>query len=144
MIEAYAFLAMFAVQLVLMSVLLPAWIVERVRRKAPGVVAERYAQLNPRLDYVRAVERFAFRYRVANWLVLVAGLVLFGWFFNYTQRPDWDDGPIEALLGVCFFLQALPLLVMAWFQLRLKQKLLEQTAPEPRRKARMDAGLGCE
>lgn len=135
MIEAYAFLAVFAAQLLIMSVLFPAWLITRIRRKSGGVAAERYAQLHSGIDFGRSVERFAFRFRAVNWLIAVVGLALFVWFYNYTQRPDWDDGPIEGLLGAYFLLQALPLLVLAWFQVRLKKKLLEHTTPDAKRKA---------
>jgi hypothetical protein len=135
MIEAYAFLATFVVQLVIMSVALPAWLIRRVTRRPPGLVAERYAQLEPGFDYGRAVERFAARFRAANLAIVVVGLVLFGWFYQYTQRSDWDDGPVEALVGVYFALQSLPIVLLALAQARLKLKLLSRTTPDSKRKA---------
>ena len=135
MIEAYAFLAMFSVQLAMMSVVFPAWLVRRLRRFAPGMATERYAQLHPGRDYHRDMERVSSRFRASCWIIGAAGIALLGWFVSYTQRPDWDDGPVEALLAAYFFLQTVPLLVVAWLQVQLKKKLLAQTSPEPKRKA---------
>src|SRR5689334_10874148 len=135
MIEAYAFLTIFAVQVVVMSVVFPAWFIRRVNQQSSSVAATRYEQLKPGFDKSAAIDRFVFRYRLASGCILLVGLVLFGWFCSYTQRPDWDDGPVEALLGAYFFLQTLPMVLVGIAQYRLKRKVLAQTAPEPRRKA---------
>jgi hypothetical protein len=135
MIEAYALFAVFSAQLLVASVLFPAWFIRRVRKKASSEFAERYAQLNPGVDRARAVERFVLLFRAANWAIALVGLVVLGWFFNYTQRPDWDDGPVETLVSMYFALQSLPIVFVAVAQVRFRWKVLSQTAPEPKRKA---------
>jgi hypothetical protein len=109
MIEAYAFLAMFALQILAMSVLYPAWFIRYMRRQAASIPTERLAQLYPDVDVDRAQERFVTRYRAVNIGIAVLGLLLMGWLFKYMQRPDWVDGPVEALVSVYFLVQALPL-----------------------------------
>jgi hypothetical protein len=132
---AYAFLAAFTWQILVMSVLYPAWFVRHIRRTMPKLPADRLAQLYPGVDPALAVERFLSRFRLANLVIAVLGLPLWGWFFRYTQRPDWDDGPIEALGSAYFFLQAVPLMVVALLQARLKKKLLAQTTAAVKRTA---------
>jgi hypothetical protein len=51
--------------------------------------------------------------------IAVLGLLLLGWLFSYMRRPDWDDGPVEALVTVYFLVQALlPLGLVIWFGVR--------------------------
>lgn len=135
MIEAYSFLAVFTVQILAMSVLLPAWFIRHLRRKSPGIPAERIAQLSPGVDPVMMLERRVSRFRAVNTVIAVLGVLLMGWFFRYTQRADWDDGPVEALVGAYFMLQALPLCLIAWLQLRFKKRLLEHSQPDAKRTA---------
>ena len=66
MIEAYAFLAAFTVQILAMSVLYPAWFIRYVRVQATSIPAERLAQLYPGVDVGHAQERFLTRYRAAE------------------------------------------------------------------------------
>ncbi len=61
MIEAYAFLAVFTVQVLVMSVLHPAWFIKYFRAKATRLPAERLAQLYPGVDFNLARERFLTR-----------------------------------------------------------------------------------
>ena len=115
MIEAYAFLAMFPVQILAMSVVYPAWFVRYSRRQATTIPAERLAQLYPGVDLNLARESFLTRYRRLNMGIVVIGLLLLGWLFTYLQQPDWDEGPVEALVTVYFLLQAVvPLGVLVW------------------------------
>ena len=54
------------------------------------------------------------------------GVLLLGWLFSYLQRPDWDDGPVEALVSVYFLAAQLsPLMFAAWIEVRFK-KLLDR------------------
>jgi len=124
MIEAYAFLAMFTVQILATSVL-QAWLVGRARAEAAIFPADRFAQRYPGIDHKKILERYVSRFRVANAATAVLGVLLLGWMYRYTQRPDWDDGPLEALLGVYFMIQASPLLVAAALDFKY-QHLLEQ------------------
>jgi len=135
MIEAYAFLAMFAVQILTMSVLCPTWFTRYVRTQATSFPAERFAERYPGIDHDKMLERYLTLYRVLNFGIAVLGLLPMGWLFSYMQRPDWDDGPVEALAGVYFMVQALPLFLVAWFARRYS-KLLEKLL-EGKRKANL-------
>src|SRR3954467_12929517 len=83
MIEVYLFLAVFLVQIVVMSVIYPIRFALRMRAGLARVPAERLAELYPGVDVGRAYERFLTRYRAANTVVLVLGLLLLGWFCRY-------------------------------------------------------------
>jgi hypothetical protein len=111
MLEAYAFLAMFIIQIVVLSVVYPSRLIRHARLITAQYPPEQFPQLYPR---GRAVaERRVAIYRALNVLVAVAGLALLGWFITYTRRPDWDDGPIEALLSAYFMLEFVPLMLFA-------------------------------
>src|SRR5687767_9502612 len=119
MIEAYAFLAAFTIQILTMSVLYPAWFIRYVRMQLARLPAERLAQMYPGVDLGRAMARFLTQYRALTASSAVLGLVLLGWLFSYMRRPDWDDGPVEALVSVYFFAaQMLPLFLLVWFGVR--------------------------
>jgi hypothetical protein len=134
-LEAYAFLAMFTVQILAISVLHPAWFIRYARVRALRVSAERFAQLYPGADRSVSLERFLTSYRVLNLGIAVLGSLLLAWLFNYMQRPDWDDGPVEALLAVYFGAQmVLPLSLIVWAGVRYS-KLLKHSLADGKRKA---------
>jgi hypothetical protein len=133
MIEAHAFLAMFALQILSMSVLCPAWFIRSVRAQASIIPPERFAQIYPGVDLTSILERYATRYRMLNTVIAVLGLLPLGWLFSYTQRPDWDDGPVETLATAYCMLQALPLVIAAMIGIRYR-KILERLL-EAKRKA---------
>ena len=135
MIEAYAFLAAFTVQILVTSVLLPAWFISYVRAQAARFPAERLAQLYPGVDLGRAQERFLTQYRALTTGIAVLGLLLLGWLFSYMRRPDWDDGPVRILVTVYFLAaQLLPLLFFAWFGVRFNKEH-KRSLPEGKRTA---------
>lgn len=135
MLEAYAFLAVFTVQILAISVLHPAWFIRYVRRRALSFPAERFAELCPGFDRSVSLERLLTLYRVLNVGVAVLGLSLLGWSFNYMRRPDWDDGPVEALVAVYFAAQmVLPLCLVAWSGFNYS-KVLRHSLAEGKRKA---------
>ena len=123
MIEAYAFLAAFTLQIFTMSVLCPAWLIRYLRKQASRIPADRVAALHPGVDLSKTVARFLTRYRLANTAVAVLGLVVMGWFYGYLQRPDWDDGPVETAATFYFMAQALPLGVLALMGFRHRKTL---------------------
>src|SRR5687767_13859757 len=129
MIETYAFLAVFTVQILTGSILYPAWLLRYVRVQATSVPAERLAQLYPGVDVSLAQERFATRYRALTTGIAVLGLLLLGWLFSYMRRADWDDGPVEILVVAYFLAQMSPLLLVAWLGVKFnkehKRSLLE-------------------
>jgi hypothetical protein len=122
--EANAFLAIFTVQILAMSVLHPNWFVKYLRARINLEERERDAQLY--------IERRLTQYRVLNWGIAILGLVLLSWFFSYTRQSDWDDGPIEALVGVYFMVQMLPICSVSWIVARINKAL---TLSLPKRKA---------
>ena len=137
MIEVYAFLAMFAVQILAMSVLFPARLIKCSRESAMDVSAERLAQLYPGLDQDQANERFYTRIRVGSTGVAVIGLVALGWLYSYMRQPDWSLGTVIALNSVYFILQFLPLFLAAWFAYRL-YKAHEHSLSESKRTATLE------
>lgn len=122
MIAAYAFLAMFAVQIAATSILYPAWFIRYWQRQAADIPPERLAQLYPGVDLRRAQERFWARYRTLNAAIAVLGLLLLGWLFSYLRHPHWDDGPVELLVSAYFMTQmVLPLGFFIWFVARFNK-----------------------
>lgn len=136
MIEAYAFLAAFTVQILASSVLYPAWFIKYVRAQATRLPVERVMQLYPGVDLGHAQERFLTQYRALNRGIAVLGLLQLVWLFTYIQRPNWDDGPVEAL-ATAYFLVAhmLPLGVLAWLGVRFDKEHKRALPPEGKRKA---------
>ena len=134
MIEIYLFLAMFPVQILGMSVVYPILYARFIRRGLKNVSPERLAELYPGVDVVEAHERFLARYRVANAVVVVLGLLLLGWFIRYTQRPNWDSGAAGGLVTAYFMLQCFPIMLNTWFAIRFN-KMHRQLLPEAKRKA---------
>lgn len=108
MIEAYSFLAAFPFQILAMSVLMPAWFIRYVRAQFDRVPAERLRQLSSSVDHRQVLERYLHRYRAMNIVIALLGVPLMIWLFIYFQRTNWSDGPVEALVGAYFALQALP------------------------------------
>lgn len=123
MIEAYAFLAVFTLQILAISVLIPSWFIRYIRVQVARLPAERLALLYPGVDLGQAQERFLTRYRALTRGIAVLGLLLLGWLFTYVRRPDWDDGPVELLITVYFLVaQMLPLGLLIWFGVSFNKK----------------------
>jgi hypothetical protein len=128
MIEVYAFLAAFTVQILAMSVLHPPWFSKYVRAQAAKFPAERFRQLYPGVDHKAIMERYLKLYRVLNLGIALLGLLLLGWHFNHMRRANYDDGVGEALRLAFSMLQFLPLFIASFFAIRygkLLRKLQE-------------------
>jgi hypothetical protein len=112
MIEAYLFLAAFTVQILVMSVLLPAWYIRNFRVKVARLPADRLAQLYPGVDAGPALERFLFQYRVLTSGIAVLGLLVLGWLYSDPWRTAWNKD-VAGFLSTAYFLVAmlLPLLL---------------------------------
>jgi hypothetical protein len=134
MIEVYLFLAVFPVQLLAMSVLFPVRFARLIRAALAKHPAERLADLYPGVDVAHAHEHFLARYRVANTVVAVLGLLLLGWFMRYMQQSDWDAGKVGAILIAYSLLQYLPILLLAWLTIRFN-KVHRRSLLEGKRKA---------
>jgi hypothetical protein len=121
MIEVYLFLAVFPVQILAMSVLYPLRFGRVIRTALKNIPAERLAELYPGVDLGSAHERFLTRYRTANTIVALLGLLLWGWFISHMKRPDWDAGTVGSLAMAYFLLQHVPMILIAWFMLRFNK-----------------------
>jgi hypothetical protein len=134
MIEVYLFLAVFPVQILTMSVLYPVRVTRLVRATLANISAERVAELYSGVDVGHAHARFLARYRTANTVVTVLGLLLLGWFIRYMQQPDWDAGAVGAMLTGYFLLQNFPIILLAWFTTSFN-KVHRRSSPGGKRKA---------
>jgi hypothetical protein len=135
MIEAYAFLGAFAVQILATSVLYPAWFIRYLRARTKHLPVDKLAQLYPGVDVAQAQERFLIRYRALNTAIAVVGLVLLVWLFGYTQGPDWNEGPLKVLVSVYFLVSLMvPLGLVAWLGIRFNREY-RRRMPEGKRTA---------
>src|SRR5262245_20874297 len=116
MIEVYLFFAVFPVQILGMSVLYPVGLTRLIRTGLAKIPAERLSELYPGVDVGQAQERFLARYRAANTVVAVLGVLLLGWLISYMQRPNWDEGAVGLMLTAYFMLQCFPIILIAWFK----------------------------
>jgi hypothetical protein len=132
MYEVYAFLAMFTAQIVLLTVLHPMKLIGRVRAQLTRYPPERFPQLYPR--GAASIERQLTLHRLLNAAIALVGLALLGWFYSYMQRADWNDGPVETLIGVFFMLQLVPVLLFMWATARTNT-LIRSSLREETRKA---------
>jgi hypothetical protein len=123
MIAVYAFLAAFTLQILVVSVLLPAWFIRYIRVQTMGLPAERLAQMYPGVDLRSFQERFLTQYRALITGLAVFGLLLLGWLFSYMRRSDWDEGPVEVLVTVHFLAAyMLPFAFLVWAGVRFNKK----------------------
>lgn len=135
MIETYAFLGVFMVQILATSVLYPAWFTRYVRARAARLPAERLEQLYPGVDLDSAQEPFLSRYRALNSGIAVLGLLLLIWLFGYMRSPDWHPRRVEVLIAVYFFVaQILPLGTVIWRGVSFNKKH-KRSQPEAKRTA---------
>jgi MFS family permease len=133
-IEAYAFVAMFTVQILVASVLYPARIITYVRGWEQNFGSERFTQLYPNIDYNRWVGRFVSGYRAASIVMAVLGLLLLGWLFTRIQQPHWGGEASKAAV-MYFVLQLSPLALTALYTFVRYYKILLQPSQETKRKA---------
>jgi len=134
MIETYAFLAMFTVQIFAGSVLCPTWLIRRVRERVARFPAERFAELFPGVDKNLSGRRFETRYRALNTGIGVLGLLLLGWLFIHMHRPDWNQGKVPALLTLYLIAQMSPLALIGLKAART-MKVLKSGLADRKRKA---------
>lgn len=133
MIEVNAFLAIFPLQILAMSVLHPLWVGRYVRAKAMEPSTERLRQLYPGVDIPATVERRLKSYLALNTVIALLGVWLWVWSFNDMRSANWDDGAGEGLRIAYFMLQLSPLLLLSWYAIRYG-KLLKKL-PEGKRTA---------
>jgi hypothetical protein len=136
MIELYSFLAMFLVQILVISVLYPFRLNRVIQSGLQRIPEDRLADHYPGVDVIGAHGRFLTRYRTANAVVALLGLLLLGWFFGHMQRPDWDQGRVGGMLTAYFFLQNFPVVLFAWFTFRFTK--IHRRSSGTRRKAMLE------
>jgi hypothetical protein len=132
MIETYAFLAMFTVQILALSVLFPARLIRYVRVKDAEFPDAVYEKLYPGIDRQLASNRFWNRFRAAHTVIAVLGLVLLGWMLGNMQLL----GSAKAIMFPVFYflLQLVPLLFLAFIGIR-NASLLRPSMQERKRTA---------
>jgi len=136
MIAAYAFLAMFAVQVFAASVLYPNRLIKYTREWAQDFGSERFAQMYPGDDYVRQVDRAAAIYRKVTIGFAVIGAVLLAWLFTGMPRPDWADVAVRTS-WYYFMLQMSPMILLFLYA-GARYKALNKPPQEPKRTATLE------
>ena len=126
MIEAYAFCATFTVEVLAISVLIPAWLLRTFRVKAASYADERLAQLYPGIDARQVLKRFLSQYRVLTSGLAVFGLLLLGWQISAAGRADWDEGR-AGLVSTGYFFVAFGL--PAFLCVRLAARFSKERGP---------------
>ena len=139
MIEAYAFLAMFAVQIFVGSVLIPTRLIKFFRTWGVDYGTDRLAELYPGLNYSQWAERFAVRFRAVHVAIALLGLVFLGWLFTLIGQPGWADETTKPIVFY-FFLQMSPLALFALYSVVRHHKVFLQLL-EPSRETRRTATL---
>ncbi|HEV2702398.1 MAG TPA: hypothetical protein VGV09_12240 [Steroidobacteraceae bacterium] len=141
MIETNSFLAMFTIQILVGSVVSPAWLIRRVRARLASFPIERLAELFPSSHHELSAERlgasadrFATRYRLLNLGVAAVGLLLLAWLFVLLRRPDWNQGRVSGLIALYLLAQMSPLAFLGWKASRVN-KVLKSSQPDAKRKA---------
>ena len=116
MIEVYAFLAIFTVQILAFSVLVPARLIKYSRSKDAEIPDAVYAKLYPGIDRKLAGKKFWSRFRAAHRVIAVLGLGLVAWMLGNMQLL----GQTKAVMFPVFYflLQVLPMFFMAYIGIR--------------------------
>jgi hypothetical protein len=134
MIENYAFLAAFALQVLMMSVVLPAWFIRSIRRQAAAFPAERLAQVYPGVDHTQKLGHYLGWFLGINTLIALLGASLLAWMFSRMETPDWNHSA-GVYASFFFMLQALPIGLGALMVTRVRMTVLKRSSPEGKRKA---------
>jgi hypothetical protein len=135
MIETYALLAVFTVQILVISLLYPAWVADYFRLKLePRYADQRFARFFPDWDRART-ERFLARFRAANAVIALLGLVPLVILYNVMQNPDWDVWSVRRVIGIYFMVQHLPLMAVGASRLWAAKKASRLVPAEVKRTA---------
>ena len=126
MVQVYAFVVAFVVQILVASVLHPVWFARYVRAKAEAQFPDRDS---------KSIQRYLSVYRVVNAVVAVLGLVLLGWLFTTMSRPDWQIASVLRALSGFTLMQMMPLFFASLIGGWIKRKVLRRTPPETKRTA---------
>lgn len=135
MIETYAFLAMFAVQILGLAVLHMVVLVKYFRALVAELPDEYFAPLTAEAGREAGTKWLATRYRAVQAVIAVVGILLLGWLFSYTGRPHWDADRLTMLSVVYFFLTFLPMPVYSVYALAFQGKASQHPPLEKKRTA---------
>jgi hypothetical protein len=132
MIEMYGFIAAFTAQIIFFSVLGPLRVTNVLRQEIQQFIADHAPPVDP-----SAASRLDRRLRLLSGMGLgtaVIGVALLIGMIRYMLRPDWTDGPLEAIVPVYFAVQVLPtfLAVLAAGKFHA---VLKRSLPAQKRKA---------
>jgi hypothetical protein len=132
MIEMYGFIAAFTAQIIFFSVLGPLRVTGVLREQIQQFIASNSPPVDP-----AAAARVDHRLRLLCRLGLgtaLAGAALLAGMIRYMLRPDWTDGPLEAIVPAYFALQVLPTF-LAVLTASIFHGVLKRSLPAQKRKA---------
>jgi hypothetical protein len=132
MIEMYGFIAAFIAQIIVFSVLGPLRVTEVLRVEIQRFITGQSPPIDP-----HAATRVDRRLRLLRSLGLgtaVIGVALLVAMIRYMQRPNWTDGPLEAVVPAYWAIQILPTLI-AVFAAGIFHGVLKKSLPVRKRKA---------
>lgn len=132
MYEMYGFIAAFTAQILIFSVLGPLRLVGGLRGQIKQFIAEREPAIDPLI--AARVDRRLQGLCSMGLATAVIGLLLLVVMIRYMQRPDWTDGPLEAVVPFYFLVQGLPTL-LAFMTASRFHAVLKHSLPPERRKA---------
>lgn len=135
MIEVYLFYPVFLAQILILSVVHPNTLARRVFAVMEEHPPETYPGLYPYAPVFCA--RLLRWYRWLNYAIAAVGLVFLAWFSRYMQKPGWDDGPVETLVSLYFFIQIIPMILGSWV-LHSFNRMLRKTVDNPRKTASLE------
>jgi hypothetical protein len=139
MLEVYLFAAMFAVQILILSILHPNRLTRRIRAEMARYPADSFPQLYPNnTDDIGSKLVF---YSRLNRTIALLGLILLGALFYYMQQPGWDDGPVEAMVSLYFMLQVFPFCLASWSVAHFNKQLRNALQTEKRKATLQRRGL---
>jgi hypothetical protein len=143
MIEVYLFHVMFALQILVLSVLYPRQLIQRINQGLARYPAGDFPQLYPEGEEatLRELGQYQRGYWLLNQLIAGLGLLLLGLLFGYMRKAGWDDGPVVTAVGLYFILQLVPMLLFAWFTLRGNSYLRNVMQGEKRKAVLQRRGL---
>lgn len=134
MIEAYAFLGMFIVQILAGSILFPERMIRRVRSWTKDSASERFRQLYPQSDVEESIRRLVTFFRAANIVTAVLGFLMLGWFYTQVRQPD-SMGELKMPLVGYTLVQFAPLVLLALYGVARGFKSFFPRSQEARRTA---------
>lgn len=139
MFEMYGFIAAFTAQILIFSVLGPLRLVGSLRGQIARFIADRAPPVDP--SAAARVDRRLRLFRLLGLGTAVVGLLLLVAMMRYMLRPDWDDGPLEAVVPLYFLVQVLPTFLAFLTAGRFHGVLKRALPPEKRRALLQPRGL---